>query len=108
MWNIKTVFNLSRLQKALIASAISILKPNGELVYSTCTHAPEENEEVIDFVLKNFSNIKVEKINLPIRHDMGITLWQDKTYKKEVEKTCRIYPHKTQTEGFFIAKLKRH
>src|SRR3989344_3605752 len=108
MWNIKTVFNLSRLQKALIASAISILKPNGELVYSTCTHAPEENEEVIDFVLKNFPEMKTEKINLPIKCDNGVTSWQDKKYSEAVKLSCRIYPHKTNTEGFFIAKLKRH
>jgi len=106
MWNIKTIENLSKLQKALIASAIEILKPSGELVYSTCTHAPEENEEVIDFALKNF-NVKIEKINLPIKTRQGITSWKNEEYSKEVKLSCRIYPQDNDTEGFFIAKIKK-
>jgi 16S rRNA C967 or C1407 C5-methylase (RsmB/RsmF family) len=106
MWNIKTIENLSRLQKSLIASAIEILKPGGELVYSTCTHAPEENEEIIDFALKNFK-VKVEKINLPIKTRPGITKWENKTYSPEVKKSCRVYPQDNDTEGFFIAKIKK-
>ncbi|MDD5012315.1 MAG: RsmB/NOP family class I SAM-dependent RNA methyltransferase [Candidatus Nanoarchaeia archaeon] len=106
MWNIKTIENLSRLQKSLIASAIEILKPNGELVYSTCTHAPEENEEVIDFALKNF-NVKVEKINLPIKTNQGIVKFGEKEYLEDVKLTCRVYPQTENTEGFFIAKIKK-
>lgn len=106
MWNPKTIENLSQLQKALIASAISILKPNGELVYSTCTHAPEENEEVIDFALKNF-NVKIKKINLPVKTRQGIIKWKDKSYSNNVKLSCRIYPHDADTEGFFIAKIKK-
>ena len=107
MWNLQSVKNLSNIQKALFASAIELLKPNGEIVYSTCTHAPEENEEGIDFILKKFDNIKIETINLPIKCRAGITKWEDKNYSKEVEKSCRIYPQDNDTEGFFIGKLKK-
>jgi len=48
MWNIKKIKSLSRLQKGLLSYAIEILRPGGEIIYSTCTHAPEENEGVID------------------------------------------------------------
>ena len=106
MWNIKTIENLSRLQKALIASAIEILVPGGELVYSTCTHAPEENEEIVDFALKNF-NVKIEKINLPIKTRSGITIWKEKSYSPDVKLSCRIYPQDNDTEGFFIAKIRK-
>jgi tRNA (cytosine49-C5)-methyltransferase len=106
MWNIKTIENLSKLQKALIASAIEILKPNGELVYSTCTHAPEENEEVIDFALRNFK-VKVEKINLPLKTSPGITKFGEKEYLEDVKYSCRVYPQTANTEGFFIAKIKK-
>ena len=107
MWNIKTIKNLSKLQKNLVSSALEILKPNGELVYSTCTHAPEENEEVVDFILKKFSNVKIQKISLPIKTREGITKWGEKEYSKEVKKSCRIYPQDNNTEGFFIAKFKK-
>ena len=106
MWNLKTIENISKLQKSLISSAISILKPKGELIYSTCTHAPEENEEVIDFALKNF-DVKTEKINLPIKTREGITKWKDNKYSKDVKLSCRIYPQDANTEGFFIAKLRK-
>jgi len=107
MWNIKTIENLSKLQKALIASAIEILKPGGEIVYSTCTHAPEENEEVIDFALKKFDDIKMEEINLPIKCRQGLLSWNEKSYPADVKKCCRIYPQDNDTEGFFIAKLRK-
>lgn len=107
MWNIKSVKNLSKIQKNLVSNAIELLKPNGELVYSTCTHAPEENEEVVDFILKKFKDIKIEKISLPIKSQAGIKKWQDKEYLEDVKYSCRIYPHESGTEGFFIAKFRR-
>ncbi len=108
MWNIKNIENLSKIQKQLLSYAIETLKTQGEIVYSTCTHAPEENEEVIDFILEKFKDkIKVEKINLPIKHKKGVTKWQNKEYSREVKKCCRIYPQNSNTEGFFITKLKK-
>ena len=107
MWNIKTIKNLPKIQKALISHALEILKPKGTLIYSTCTHAPEENEEVIDYILNKFDNIKLEEIKLPIKSRLGITSWEDKTYNPEVKKCARVYPQDNNTEGFFIAKLKK-
>lgn len=106
MWNINTIKNLSKLQKSLIASAIEVLKPNGELVYSTCTHAPEENEEIVDFALKNF-DVEIEKINLPLKFVQGVTKFEDKEYLEDVKYSCRIYPQNANTEGFFISKIKK-
>ena len=109
MWNKKNIKNLSKKQKRLIHSAIEVLKDGGELVYSTCTHAPEENEEVIDYALENFKNIKVEKISLPneFKFRQGVTEWNGKEYSSEVKKCVRIYPQDNNTEGFFIAKIKK-
>lgn len=107
MWNPKTIKILSRLQKALLASAIGILKPHGEIVYSTCTHAPEENEEVVNFVIKEFQDVKIESISLPIKYRSGITEWNGDNYNQEVKKSCRIYPQDNDTEGFFIAKMRK-
>ena len=55
MWNAYGIKKMSSIQKRLISSAIKILKVGGEVVYSTCTYAPEEDEEVIDFVIKGIS-----------------------------------------------------
>lgn len=107
MWNIKTINNLSRLQKALVASTIPLLEKQGELIYSTCTHSPEENEEIVDFIIENFPELEIQKINLPLKTRQGITKWKNKEFKKEVKHSCRIYPQDNDTEGFFIAKFKR-
>ena len=128
-WNQNTIKSLSKLQKKLFKNAFDILKPNGEIVYSTCTHAPEENEEVVDFALKEFKDeIKIEEIKLPVKCREGITEWTsdfakyspeskfeksergrelDKKYNEKVKFCARIYPQDNNTEGFFIAKFKR-
>lgn len=106
MWNIRTVKSLSKVQKSLIRSAMDILKVGGELIYSTCTHAPEENEEVVNFTLKNF-DVKIEKINLPINSKQGVLKWKNREYLEDVKYSCRIYPHEYNTEGFFLAKFKK-
>jgi len=98
----------SNIQKRLLKNAFKVLKPNGTLIYSTCTYAPEENEEVIEYILKKEKNkIKIEKIQLPLKTRPGITKWQNKTYNNQVKNCIRIYPQDNNTEGFFIAKLKK-
>ncbi len=104
IWNIKVVEKLSRQQKKFIAMALKCLKPHGTLVYSTCTHAPEENEEIINFALKNFP-VKIESISLPLKCRPGITSWNNDSFSPELNKSCRIYPHDNDSEGFFLAKL---
>lgn len=104
IWNKKIISKLSRQQKKFIAFALKCLKKGGTLVYSTCTHAPEENEEIINFALENFP-VKIESFSLPIKCREGITAWNNETFDNEVRKTCRIYPQDNDSEGFFVAKL---
>jgi 16S rRNA C967 or C1407 C5-methylase (RsmB/RsmF family) len=106
MWNIKSVQNLSLMQKALASSALDLLSEGGEMIYSTCTHAPEENEEVVQYLLDNF-DIKIEKIDLPIKIRSGLSEWNGKKFDKQIENCARIYPQDNNTEGFFIAKIKK-
>lgn len=106
IWNLKRIQNFSRQQKRLAAASLSCLKINGILVYSTCTLAPEENEEVVQFLLDNFP-VKLEAIKLPIKYRAGLKEWQGKHFIPEIEKCCRIYPQDNNSEGFFIAKLRR-
>ena len=81
------------------------LRKGGVLVYSTCTHAPEENEEVVDFALKNFP-VEVEKITLPLKCRSGLQEWEGEMFDKNVKKVCRIYPHDNDSEGFFVARFR--
>lgn len=103
-WNIKAVESFSRQQKKMLAMALKCLKVGGTLVYSTCTHSPEENEEVIDFALKNFK-VRVETLDLPIKCRPGVKSWGKEVYSEDVAKACRIYPQDNNSEGFFVTKM---
>jgi len=108
MWNINTIKYLSKIQKRMIIESFNILKIGGEMIYSTCTHAPEENEEIIEFALNEFKNkIRIEKIKLPLKFREGIEKWGEKKFSKEIKDCCRIYPQDGITEGFFITKIKK-
>jgi len=104
-WNIKSARKLSVLQKKLISSAITMLKDGGTLVYSTCTYSVEENEQVIDWVLKKFPYMRVQKIELEgIPVFSGLASWRGKSLNHDVEMSVRILPDNIY-EAFFIAKL---
>tara|TARA_Y100000310_G_C20547758_1_gene746472 strand:- start:417 stop:1175 length:759 start_codon:yes stop_codon:yes gene_type:complete len=110
-WKINKINSLCKIQKRLFEFALKVLKPGGEIVYSTCTFAPEENEGVVDFILKEFEDIKIEDITNLIPEEFktheGITKWQGEKYKPDVKKARRVYPQDNNTEGFFIAKFKK-
>jgi NOL1/NOP2/sun family putative RNA methylase len=106
-WSANKIKKLSLLQKYLLRSAVSATKVGGTIVYATCTLAPEENEEVLEWVVeKTPLALTVEKIvipNLPLQH--GFTSWKNKTFK-HTSQCARILPTQTM-EGFFIAKLRK-
>lgn len=103
-WNPKVIKKLSRQQKKFFEFAIRCLKVGGTVVYSTCTHAPQENEEVISFALENFP-IKAETVQIPLKSRPGLTGWKNDKYHKDVCKACRIYPQDNDSEGFFVSKF---
>ena len=105
-WSEPMIKSLSRKQKKLAVSALEILKEDGVMIYSTCTHAPEENEEVIQHLIDNFK-IKIEEIKLPLKTRPGITEWQGKKFDKDMKKAVRIYPHDNDMEGFFLCKIRK-
>lgn len=99
-WSPKTVKELSKLQRKLITSAYKALKPNGTMVYSTCTLNQEENELILDWAIKNL-NLKLVDTNIEIK---GAEHANNENLDKSINKAIRILPTK-ETEGFFVAKL---
>jgi NOL1/NOP2/sun family putative RNA methylase len=106
IWNLKVIEGMARIQKKLVSEAIKILRINGEMVYSTCTLSPEENEEVVQFLKENF-NIAIEPIEIPMKTRPGITNWNGKEFHEELKNCCRIYPHDNDSDGFFLAKIRK-
>ena len=68
-WSMKTVKELSKLQRKLIKSGYNALKPSGIMVYSTCTLNLEENENILKWALENLS-LKMMDIDLNIKRQM--------------------------------------
>lgn len=94
------------LQKEIVASAIAMLKPGGEMVYSTCTFSPEENEGLVDWVLENYSDMSVETGFSFEGRDYGHPEWLS-IEKEEIKKAYRMWPHKISGEGHFAVLLKK-
>ncbi len=106
-WSLKKSKLLSKIQRYLLRSSVNAVKPGGVIVYSTCTLSPEENEEVINWILEKETDISVESISLPdVAHLQGVTEWKKKTLHPSLSQTVRILPSEVY-EGFFIAKLKK-
>ncbi|MFA6269287.1 MAG: RsmB/NOP family class I SAM-dependent RNA methyltransferase [archaeon] len=97
-WSEKLVQRKAENQKELILEAFNLLKSGGEMVYSTCSFAPEENEEVILKLLSTFPSALVLEIEIK-----GIKIRENKFCKNCV----RLYPQDNNTQQFFIAKIKK-
>ena len=113
MWNENYAKKMQFIQKKLIDNAYHLLKDEGVLVYSTCTLEPEENEEVIDFILEKYKNtehpLSVEKISLNgLKISKPVMEYKNKKYNSQVKDCIRIWPQDNDTEGFFVCKLKKN
>jgi len=95
----------SIVQRSLLKSALSVLKPGGILVYSTCSLEPEEDELVIDWLLSNFK-VELEEISLNIGSE-GLIKVEKHVLSEELIKTRRFWPNLSSTQGFFVAKIRK-
>ena len=108
IWNPDMVRRLSITQKQLIETGFNLLKQDGTLVYSTCSLEPEENEEVVNFLINKYENAKLEEIKLSIKRSDAILDFENKKYSEELKKCLRIWPQDNDTEGFFVAKIRKN
>lgn len=104
--SIGEIEGLARLQKQLAVKATQLLEDGGTMVYSTCTFAPEENEEVVQHVLEE-TDLELENIETDAEHVRGITEFENREYGEEMEKTIRVYPHHLNSGGIYIARFRK-
>lgn len=93
-WSQETVEMCARRQAEILHSGAQLLKPGGRLVYSTCTFAPEENEQAIDNFLLSHPQFVREPVEAPWFTPAG-------------EGAFRLWPHKLLGEGHFAAVLRK-
>ena len=107
-WYPNIAKRVSGIQRQLIKTAFNNLKVGGTLVYSTCTLEPEENEKVISYLLDEFENAKVEKFDVSgLKSSPAVLDFEGKSFNSEVSKCLRIWPQDNDTDGFFVAKIKK-
>jgi NOL1/NOP2/sun family putative RNA methylase len=99
---IEDVEKNAKLQREILTEAAEILKDDGEIVYSTCSLEPEENELNIEWAIRNL-NLQVEKINC--YGEKAPTNIFGKQLDSSIENCRRIWPG--QTQGFFVCRLKK-
>lgn len=109
-WSEGLLNSMSKKQKKLLNASAQLLKENGEMIYSTCTYAPEENEAVVQNLLDNF-NFKIIDIKdeLPkeIKTRPGLTSWKNQKFDESMKKAVRIYHHDNDLEGFFLCQMRK-
>ncbi len=107
-WSEKNIFGMSRLQKQMILRGFDLLKHGGLLIYSTCTFGPEEDEEVVQYLVEKRDGVKVERIEVKgLRISPGVEKWGEREFDSQIQNCGRIWPHHNNTGGFFIAKIRK-
>ena len=98
-WSPEKPAQCAAVQKDLVLLAADMLRPGGTMVYSTCTFAPEENEEVIRHLLAERPGMEL----VPIEKQDGFA----PGLGEDMEGCVRLWPHRIAGEGHFIAMLRK-
>lgn len=100
-WSEENVLLCSRRQQRILADVYPALKQNGLLIYATCSYSPEEDEQVLDWLLNNHA---LKNIPLQVNAEWNIV---ETSSDKHDAKGYKFYPDKTRSEGFFIAAFRK-
>ncbi len=105
-WSPRKIKEMVRKQRGLLLHASRLLKPGGTLVYATCTFAPEENEGVIDWLLrKTDGRLSLEPVHFTgVPSYPALGSWTQRIFDSQVSHCFRVLPD-AEMEGFFIARF---
>jgi 16S rRNA C967 or C1407 C5-methylase (RsmB/RsmF family)/NOL1/NOP2/fmu family ribosome biogenesis protein len=94
-WSQENVLMCRKRQKDILSESLPALKTGGLLFYSTCSYSIEENEEIVDWLIKERG---LEYVPVPLNPAWGVV---------DTGLGYRFYPDKTESEGFFCAALRK-
>ena len=98
-WSKASTLEISETQKDLIESAFHALKPGGSLVYSTCTLSVEENQEVCLHLKQVFGDL--------VEFESLQDLFPEAEKATTEQGFLHVFPQIYDSEGFFVAKLRK-
>lgn len=116
-WESHSVEKCALMQKEILHTAAKLLSPGGRIVYSTCTFSPEENEATIARFLDNHPHYQVVPVVGKTLFSSGQPSWiNGEQYAVEeqfskfavasVADTYRLWPHRLEGEGHYVAVLQ--
>ena len=102
-WSPELIRTCSERQRDILRGAVRMLAPGGRLVYSTCTFAPEEDEEIIEYILEKYPTLSPGSCDIPPSSG-GI---HGLSGNSAVDGACiRLFPHLSLGDGHFLAVIK--
>jgi NOL1/NOP2/sun family putative RNA methylase len=107
-WSLSQVLQNAATLEKLLRNAFEALRPDGTLVYSTCTYAPEENEVIIDRTLKRFPSARLLPVPCAGLHSVPAKSgWEHAAFDLSMTHALRCYPSQNNSLGFFVARMER-
>lgn len=94
------------LQRSILDQVVTMLKPGGMLLYSTCTFAPLENEQSIEYLLSLDDRLELVDFHPYEGFDHGHPEWGN-TGNETLTRCARLWPHKIEGEGHFVCLVKK-
>lgn len=94
------------LQRSILKEAVTMLKPGGTMIYSTCTFSKEENEQAMEYLLSLDDSLHLQELPLFDGFDKGHPEW-GLTGNEELTKCRRLWPHRIEGEGHFVAMVRK-
>ena len=107
-WSEENVLGCAARQKEILSNAAKTVRPDGFLLYSTCTFSVEENEMTVDAFLTHHPEFSVCSVNeaLVLVTQAGVS-FDGCEHLSDIPKMRRFYPHVSKGEGQFICLMKR-
>lgn len=100
-WTPEKSRELAEIQRRLILNAADMLRPGGQLLYSTCTFSPEEDEGTVSYLLEQRPEMELMEMKPYEGFSPGVPGWGNGD--ERLSKCVRIFPHKMNGEGHFLA-----
>lgn len=100
-WSVDNVNLCCQRQQRILADIIPCLKENGILIYSTCSYSPEEDENILDWIVDQCGLTSLP-VDVPAQWNII-----ESTSAKHHAKGYRFFPDKVKGEGFFIAVFQQ-
>jgi len=105
-WSEGRILREQKLQLELLDAAARLVRPGGRIVYSTCTFAPEEDEEVVARFLEAHPEFAVVSLSFAERKRLGLE-GSEAFPPLSPEDAVRLWPHRVEGDGHFVARLAK-